>query len=142
MKGYKKILSVLFQKITAKNICLGLSKVILLLLLMSFSAKSLHAQSSKIQQSIDAIKAAYYCEDEDYHTDGKRTVWVKSYKKWTPTDLITLKKNAPDVLRFLIQAIQHNRIDVLEQLLPDFYYTHGNVQTFAIDIQKTASEAK
>ena len=97
---------------------------------------ALAQQVSKIQQSIDAIKAANYCEDQDYHTDGQRTVWVKSYKRWTPDDWPTIKKEAPEVITFLNQAIRHNRYDVLEQLLPVYYRDHGGVKVFAADAIK------
>ncbi len=90
----------------------------------------------KIQRSIDLIKKSLYCEDADYHTDGKRTVWVKSYKSWTPDDMPILKKEAPDVVKFLNQAIDHNRLDVLEQLLPEYYRTHGGVKAFADAVTK------
>jgi hypothetical protein len=100
------------------------------------SLEAFSQQPSKIQQAIDAIKAANYCEDEDYHTDGQRTVWVKSYKNWIAEDLAVMKKEAPDVLKFLNQAISHNRLDVLEQLLPTYYKTHGGVKAFAADIQR------
>lgn len=52
-------------------------------------------QPNKIQRSVDALKEAYYCVDADYHTDGQRVVWVKSYTKWTPDDFETIKKEAP-----------------------------------------------
>ena len=91
-------------------------------------------QTSKVQEIINSIKVAYYCEDQDYHTDGQRTVWVKSYKKWVPQDLEVMKKEAPDILLFLNKAILHNRYDVLEQLLPDYYREHGGVKAFTDDI--------
>lgn len=84
----------------------------------------------KIQQTIDAIRRAYYCEDDDYHTDGQRTVWVKSYKRWTPQDWPIVQKEAPHVLKFFRQAIEHHRPDVLEQLMPDYYRAHGGVKAF------------
>ena len=93
-------------------------------------------QPDKIQRAINSTKEAYYCEDADYHTDGQRTVWVKSYKKWTPDDFETLKKEAPQVLTFLRQAIERNRMDVLEQLLPDYYRYRGGAKAFAEDIKK------
>ncbi len=96
-------------------------------------------QQDKIQQVVAAVKEAYYSEDEDYHTDGQRVVWVKSYKNWTPGDLIILKNQAPEILKFLGQAIEHKRMDVLEQLLPNYYRLHGGVQTFAADIRRTLS---
>jgi hypothetical protein len=100
----------------------------------------------KVQQAVDAIKAANYCEDDDYHTDGQRVVWVKSYKKWTPDDLILMQKEDPAILKFLGQAIQHKRYDVLEQLLPNYYRAQGGAKAFAADIiqasQATGSAGK
>lgn len=93
-------------------------------------------QQDNVQRAINSTKQAYYCEDADYHTDGQRTVWVKSYKKWTPEDFPTLKKEAPHVLKFLREAIARNRMDVLEQLLPDYYRYGGGVKQFAEDIKK------
>jgi len=93
-------------------------------------------QISKIQQAVNSIKETYYCEDQDYHTDGQRTVWVKSYKKWMPEDLAVMKKETPATLRFLGMAAQKTRYDVLEQLLPDYYRTHGGAKAFANDILK------
>lgn len=93
-------------------------------------------QQDNVQRAINSTKQAYYCEDADYHTDGQRTVWVKSYKKWTPDDFPTLKKEAPHVLKFLREAIARNRMDVLEQLLPDYYRYRGGLKQFAEDIKK------
>lgn len=142
IKRHKKISPVWFLGSKQQRSNYVLFKMALLLFCVSFPFKPLQAQSSKIQQSIDAIKAAYYCEDKDYHTDGHRTVWVKSYKKWMPADFDILKKNAPDVIKFLSQAIQHNRMDVLEQLLPNYYRTHDGVQAFANDILKITTAGK
>jgi hypothetical protein len=60
---------------------------------------------------------------------------VKSYTKWTPKDFDIIKKEAPHVLKFLRQAIDHNRVDVLEQLLPDYYRYRGGVKQFTEDIK-------
>lgn len=111
---------------------------LLMVLLMTAYCLPTAAQqkTNKIQQSIDAIKEANNNETSDYITDGKRIVWVKSYKNWTPEDFATLKKEAPHVLKFLRQAIDHNRMDVLEQLLPDYYRYRGGVKAFAEDIKK------
>ncbi len=114
-------------------------RALLFLICLSSAQKPLHAQTDKIQQCVDAIKVAYYSQDADYHTDGQRIVWVKSYKKWTPEDLTTLQKKDSVTIRFFLQAINHNRLDVLEQLLPDYYRTHGGVKAFAADIQKPRS---
>jgi hypothetical protein len=103
-------------------------------MLCALSGLRTFSQPDKIQQAINAIKEAHYCEDADYHTDGQRTVWVKSYKKWTPEDLVIMKKEAPDVLKFLTQAIARHRLDVLTQLLPNYYQAHGGVQAFSDDI--------
>lgn len=104
-------------------------------LLISYSVPIVAQEKpDKIQRSIDLIKKANYSENADYHTDGQRTVWVKSYKKWTPYDFGTIQKEAPKVLTFLRQAIDHNRLDVLEQLLPDYYRYNGGVKVFAKDI--------
>ena len=85
-----------------------------------------HAQSAdKIQQTVESIKRVFYCTDEDYKTDGKRTIWVKSYKRWRPEDWATVQKEAPYVLKCLHQAIDHNRPDILNQLMPDYYRSHG-----------------
>jgi hypothetical protein len=111
-----------------------LPSIIIFLCAMPFL--SFQQQRVDIQEIVKAIKATHYCEDEDYHTDGQRTVWVKSYKKWMPDDMYVMKKEAPETLRFLSQAIKHNRLDVLEQLLPDYYNTHGGVKAFAADIQR------
>lgn len=89
---------------------------------------------SKIQEAVNSIKEAYYCQDADYHTDGQRTVWVKSYTRWTPDDFENIKKQSPHILKFLNEAIEHNRLDVLEQLLPDYYQYNGGVKAFAADI--------
>jgi hypothetical protein len=115
---------------------------VLLALLVSFFivyAVPVSAQSkpNKIQQSIDSIKETYTDENRDYITDGQRIVWVKSYKKWLPSDFPTIKKEAPHVLKFFYQAIEHQRLDVLEQLLPNYYRFHGGVQAFVEDIKKT-----
>ncbi len=93
-------------------------------------------QVNKIQQTIDALKATYDSKDQDYLTDGNRVVWVKSYKRWEPDDMSVIEKEAPHVLVFLNQAIQHNRYDVLEQLLPDYYRAHGGAKAFAADVMK------
>lgn len=93
-------------------------------------------QPDKIQRSINALKKAYYCEDADYHTDGQRIVWVKSYNRWTPDDFETIKKEEPSLLKFLRQAVAHNRLDVLEQILPDYYRYRGGAKAFAEDIKK------
>jgi hypothetical protein len=90
----------------------------------------------KIGQAVASIKEAYYCMDADYHTDGQRVVWVKSYRHWTPDDWVVMKKEAPHVLKFLGQAIAHQRLDVLEELLPDYYRLHGGVQAFAAAIRR------
>ena len=90
----------------------------------------------KIQQTVVSIKQIFYCEDEDYHTDGQRTVWVKSYKLWQPEDWATVQKEAPYVLKFLKQAIEHHRPDVLQQLMPDYYRLHGGLTAFEKDIEK------
>jgi len=111
--------------------------VLFLLLQSSLTVTGMQQKQDQIQQAINSTKAAYYCEDEDYHTDGQRVVWVKSYKRWIPDDLNVMKKEAAHVLKFLGQAIQHNRFDVLEQLLPDYYRSHGGVRAFAADIQRT-----
>lgn len=94
-------------------------------------------KTNKIQESIDVIKELYRDEKADYHTDGQYIIWVKSYKKWMPDDLAVLKKEDPQTLNFLHQAIAHNRMDVLEQLLPDYYRSHGGIQAFAEDIKNT-----
>jgi len=110
----------------------------LLILLLSIACcltATAQQKKGKIQQSIDAIKEAHYCLDADYHMDGKRTVWVKSYRRWVPGDLVILRTEAPDVLNFLRQAIERNRLDVLEQLLPDYYRYHGGTKQFAEDIK-------
>jgi len=114
----------------------GILRAIVLFLFLQPLLMGFQNPANKIQQAIDAIKKSLYSEDEDYHTDGQRTVWVKSYKRWTPDDLAVMKKEAPDVLAFLGKAVQHNRFDVLEQLLPDFYRTHNGVKAFAADIQR------
>lgn len=101
------------------------------------SLNGFQAKPDKIQQSINAIKKAHYCEDADYHTDGQRTVWVKSYKRWKPSDMQVIKKEAPYLLNFFADAIKYNRLDVLEQLLPDYYRSHGGTKAFAADIKKT-----
>ncbi len=98
--------------------------------------KAFSQKTDKVQQALEAIKAANSNEDEDYATDGQRTVWVKSYKKWTPSDLAIMKKESPGILKFLSQAIQHGRLDVLEQLLPNYYRAHGGVDAFAVDIKR------
>lgn len=92
-------------------------------------------QVDKIQRAINSTKEVYDNETRDYITDGQRTVWVKSYKKWTPADFPTLKKEAPHILKFLREAITRNRLDVLEQLLPDYYRYRGGVKQFAEDIE-------
>ncbi|EHQ29785.1 hypothetical protein [Mucilaginibacter paludis] len=103
-----------------------------LLVITMLSARTVSAQQNpKIQAAINSIKEAYYCEDQDYHTDGQRTVWVKSYKRWEPEDLTIMKKESPSTLRFLGMAAQRARYDVLEQLLPDYYREHGGVKAFA-----------
>jgi F0F1-type ATP synthase delta subunit len=94
-------------------------------------------QSGKIQQLIDSIKEIYDDPENDYHTDGRHIVWVKSYKKWTASDLVVMKKEDPQTLNFLKQAIQRNRLDVLEQLLPEYYRARGGVKQFAEDISNT-----
>lgn len=91
-----------------------------------------------IQETIESIKHAYYCIDQDYHTDGQRVVWVKSYTRWEPDDLLVMKKEAAHILTFLTTAVKYNRFDVLEQLLPDYYRKNGGVKAFATDIEKTA----
>ncbi|RKR84219.1 hypothetical protein BDD43_4447 [Mucilaginibacter gracilis] len=116
----------------------------ILLVITMLSARTVSAQhNTKIQAAINSIKEAYYCEDQDYLTDGQRTVWVKSYKRWEPDDLTIMKKEAPPILTFLQRAAQHNRYDVLEQLLPDYYREHGGVKAFANAViqatQKTIS---
>nr|WP_322624521.1 hypothetical protein [uncultured Flavobacterium sp.] len=109
----------------------------LMVLLLTAYGLPIAAQqkTGKIQDVIDAIKESQYCLDADYHTDGQRIVWVKSYTRWVPHDLTVMKKEAPDILNFLNQAIAHNRMDVLEQLLPDYYRYHGGVKQFAEDIK-------
>ncbi len=107
-----------------------LATAVLLCLLLYGNVTAQTAQTDKIQQAVDAIKAAHYCMDEDYHTDGRRTVWVKSYKRWKPEDWPTVQKEAPGVLSFLKKAVLYHRSDVLEQLMPDYYRTHGGVNAF------------
>lgn len=89
---------------------------------------------NKIQQLIDSIKETY-SEATDYITDGQRVVWVKSYKRWGPDDFKIMEKEAPHVLKFLRQAVAHNRLDFLEQLLPDYYLNRGGAKAFARDIR-------
>ncbi|MGY3213966.1 hypothetical protein [Mucilaginibacter sp. HD30] len=108
-----------------------------MMLMLGFTliaSTALGQQVSKIQAAIEAIKEANYCKDQDYHTDGQRVVWVKSYEDWVPSDLKVMKKEAPGALRFLSMAAQRTRYDVLEQLLPDYYRDHGGVKAFAADI--------
>jgi hypothetical protein len=83
---------------------------------------------------VNSIKETFNNTDNDYITDGQRTVWVKFYKKWTPEDIVRMSKEAPGIMNFLCLAAQHSRYDVLEQLLPNYYYTHGGVKAFAEDI--------
>lgn len=94
------------------------------------------SKPNRIQEAINSIKETYDDESKDYITDGQRIVWVKSYKRWTPSDFPTIKKEAPHVLRFFYKAIEHQRMDVLEQLLPNYYRLHGGVQAFVEDIKK------
>lgn len=110
---------------------------ILLALFLCFLplAKAVSSPQDKIQQTVDAIRGAYNNTDDDYLTDGQRTVWVKSYKKWRPEDWATVQKEAPHVIKFLKQAIEHHRPDVLQQLMPDYYRTHGGMQAFERDIK-------
>jgi hypothetical protein len=116
-------------------------KNILKLLVFSFcffpGIKTFAQNKSKVQEVVDGIKQCYYSDDHDYITDGERTVWVKSYKRWEPDDLIVLKKEAPGFLTFLNEAIKRQRYDVLKQLLPDYYNEHGGVNAFATDISRT-----
>lgn len=98
-------------------------------------------QTNKIQEMITSIKQTYYCDDQDYHTDGQRTIWVKSYKRWEPQDLAIMKKEAPGMFRFLGMVAQRTRYDILEQLLPNYYREHGGVKTFAADIIKEQNPA-
>jgi len=108
--------------------------MVIFLLCFSPVLKGFGQQTNKIQQAVDAIKAANNNEEDDYVTDGQRTVWVKSYKKWEPKDLLVMKNEDPGTLRFLGMAAQHARYDVLGQLLPDYYRTHGGVKAFAADV--------
>jgi hypothetical protein len=98
--------------------------------------KAYSQKTDKIQQMIDAIKAVNNNGEEAFITDGQRVVWVKSYKKWTPQDLVVMKKEDPTTLKFLSMAAQRARYDVLEQLLPDYYREHGGAKAFATDIMK------
>ena len=127
---------------SVRSVCSYGNKILLIIKLLAFLfgispvLKAFSQQTNKIQDAVNSIKEAYYCEDEDYHTDGQRTVWVKSYKKWTPEDLAVLKKEATPILTFLVRAVQHSRYDVLEQLLPDYYRARGGVKAFADDVIK------
>ncbi len=98
--------------------------------------KAFSQKPDKVQRATEAIKETYSNAEDDYITDGQRTVWVKSYKKWMPDDLVFMKKEAPEILKFLSQAIQHHRLDALEQLLPNYYRAHGGIEAFAADIQR------
>lgn len=96
--------------------------------------------TNKIQKIVDLMKKLYSNDAKDYITDGQTIVWVKSYKKWTPDDLQTLKKRDLDGLQFLLKACEHHRWDVLNQLLPDYYRNNGGVQAFADDIILTGTD--
>lgn len=116
----------------------GILRTFIILFLWCFVLPAFaQSQPNKIQEGINSIKETYADESRDYITDGQRIVWVKSYKKWTPSDFPTIKKEAPHVLRFLYKAIEHQRLDVLEQLLPNYYRLHGGIKAFVEDIKKT-----
>ena len=131
MKSLLKNNSYFFSKFPSIT---GISKTLFFLILIYPGLMAFQPPQDKIQKAIAAIKRANDNEDQDYITDGQHIIWVKSYKRWTPEDMVILKKEGPDVLRFLSQAIQHNRFDVLDQLLPEYYRTHGGNKAFAADI--------
>jgi hypothetical protein len=119
---------------------ISICKILVFSFCLLASRTAFAQKPNKVQQAIDAIKAANYNQDNDYITDGQRVVWVKSYKKWTPEDLVFMKKEDPTTLKFLGQAIQRQRFDVLEQLLPDYYRAHGGIKAFAADILRYQAE--
>jgi len=122
------------QRVTS-NAILFMASILFVSAILFGNAASAQ-QHYRIQQAVDAIKTTFTHTDEDYITDGQRTVWVKSYRKWIPQDLAIMQKEVPGTMHFLVLAAQHNRYDVLEQLLPDYYRTHGGVKAFAADVMK------
>ena len=93
----------------------------------------------KIQDFIDSIKKTYYNEDIDFVGDGKSDpIFVRSYKLWTLNDLKYIAKVDPTVIQFLGQASHHQRFDVLDQLMPDYYRNMGRnegMKAFRADIE-------
>jgi hypothetical protein len=89
---------------------------------------------------VNAFKRQYYSEAEDYIVGNTGHVFIKSYKKWTPDNLKTLKKEDPQGITFLTQAVQHKRFDVLNQLMPDYYNEHGGADAFASDILRVEAD--
>lgn len=98
--------------------------------------------TGKVQTIVDNLKKLYSNENRDYITDGERIVWVKSYRKWSPADLATLKKENPAALQFLVKLCTHPRFDILDQLMPEYYRRNGGVRSFAADIMSLETEGK
>jgi hypothetical protein len=133
MQQYIQNSKVRFSLISKKN-CVLL--IVLLSGLISHRALAQTPDSTEvnIQKIIDAIKASNSNEQDDFLTNGKKELWVKSYKRWVPSDLVVMKKESPDILAFLKMAAKYKRYDILAQLLPDYYLDNGGVKKWVEDI--------
>jgi len=133
MQQYVQNPPVRFSPISKKNWVLLL---VLLSGLISHRALAQTPDSSEIlfQKTIAAIKATNNNEQKDFLTNGQQELWVKSYKRWVPSDLVVMKKESPDILAFLKAVIKINRYDLLAELLPDYYLDNGGVKKWVEDI--------
>ena len=120
--------------------------------LVRFKQQVQHTQEpTTIAEWKDYITSHYDHLTKDFSDVGDGThVFDKSYTKWLPQDLKTLKDNAPKAFDFLLQVASPEHFhgespdnpkagcNVLNCLLPDYYKTHGGVAAFSKDILSTS----
>jgi hypothetical protein len=105
--------------------------------------KSNEVMPNKIQEFVDNIKKLYSNTEEPYATNSKGTVstFVWHYRLWKAKDLVIIQKENPGTIEFLREAIVRKRMDVLTELLPDFYRNHGGIEAFAAAIKNPKAAA-